>query len=47
MKIAFASCMRRETFPEQPVWREVLAADPDCLLLLGDQIYMDYGLPGI
>lgn len=47
MKIAFASCMRRESFPEQPVWREVLAADPDCLLLLGDLIYMDYGLPGL
>jgi phosphodiesterase/alkaline phosphatase D-like protein len=45
MKIAFAACMRRETIPEQTVWRDVLAAEPDCLLLLGDLIYMDYGLP--
>jgi phosphodiesterase/alkaline phosphatase D-like protein len=45
MKIAFAACMRRETIPQQSVWRDVLAADPDCLLLLGDVIYMDYGLP--
>lgn len=45
MKIAFAACMRRETIPQQTVWRDVLDADPDCLLLLGDLIYMDYGLP--
>jgi phosphodiesterase/alkaline phosphatase D-like protein len=45
MKIAFAACMRRETIPQQTVWRDVLAAEPDCLLLLGDLIYMDYGLP--
>jgi len=45
MKIAFAACMRRESFPEQTVWSDVLAADPDCLLLLGNQIYMDHGLP--
>ena len=45
MKIAFAACMRRETIPRQTVWRDVLAAEPDCLLLLGDLIYMDYGLP--
>jgi len=45
MRIAFAACMRRETIPQQTVWRDVLAADPDCLLLLGDVIYMDYGLP--
>ena len=45
MKISFAACMRRETIPQQTVWREVLAADPDCLLLLGNLIYMDYGLP--
>lgn len=45
MKIAFAACMRREAIPQQTVWRDVLAAEPDCLLLLGDLIYMDYGLP--
>ncbi|MDX1376154.1 MAG: alkaline phosphatase D family protein [Burkholderiales bacterium] len=45
MRIAFAACIRRETIPQQPVWRDVLAADPDCLVLLGDLIYMDYGMP--
>jgi len=44
MKIAFAACMRREAVREQTIWRDVLAAAPDCLLLLGDQIYMDFGI---
>jgi phosphodiesterase/alkaline phosphatase D-like protein len=43
MKIAFACCMRREAFNDQPIWKDVARAAPDCLLLLGDQIYMDFG----
>mgnify|MGYP003416429934 CR=1 FL=1 len=45
-KIAFASCCRIESFPDQPVWADVAAEDPDYLFLLGDQIYMDYGFFG-
>jgi alkaline phosphatase D len=41
--IAFTSCIRREAFPDQPQWDDIAAADPDHLLLLGDQIYMDFG----
>jgi alkaline phosphatase D len=42
MKIAFASCMNLECFPEQQIWAKVAAEEPDYLFLLGDQIYMDY-----
>lgn len=42
MKIAFTSCINYELFPEQQEWKDVLAADPDYLFLLGDQIYMDW-----
>ncbi|MGY3571987.1 alkaline phosphatase D family protein [Vibrio paucivorans] len=51
-KVAFASCCRLEAFPDvpladkQPEWKEIHAQDPDYLLLLGDNIYMDYGLLG-
>jgi len=40
--IAFTSCARFENFPAQPVWGRIAARKPDILLLLGDQIYMDY-----
>lgn len=43
-RIAFTSCIRYEAFPNQLRWRDVKNANPDHLLLLGDQIYMDYGL---
>lgn len=46
MKIAFTSCTRIEDFPEQPRWLDILEEDPDILILLGDNIYMDYGLWG-
>jgi len=42
MKIAFASCMNIDDWPEQSVWSDVGAEDPAYLFLLGDQIYMDF-----
>ncbi|MDX2218044.1 MAG: alkaline phosphatase D family protein [Burkholderiales bacterium] len=42
-RIAFTSCARIEDFPSQPQWKEIQDAEPHYLLLLGDQIYMDYG----
>lgn len=44
--IVFASCMDAERCPQQPVWSDIRAREekPDLLLLLGDQIYMDWGL---
>ncbi len=44
MKIAFTSCMDAERVPRQPVWQAIQNENPDVLLLLGDQIYMDWGL---
>lgn len=44
MKIAFTSCNRYEAFKEQKEWNRIYDADPDYLFLLGDNIYMDYGL---
>jgi alkaline phosphatase D len=44
MKIAFTSCMRIESFPEQLVWKQIAQEKPDYLFLLGDQIYMDFFL---
>lgn len=43
-KIAFTSCIRYEAFKEQPEWDLILDQNPDYLFLLGDNIYMDYGL---
>ena len=42
-KIVFTSCMDAERVPEQPVWDQIRAEAPDVLMLLGDQIYMDWG----
>lgn len=42
MKIAFTSCMDALTVPRQIIWRSIREAGPDVLLLLGDQIYMDW-----
>jgi alkaline phosphatase D len=44
-KIAFGSCCRASKYPNQPVWSHIAAQSPDHLVLLGDQIYMDFGLP--
>ena len=44
-KIVFTSCMRKEAFKEpQSQWKNIAKQDPDYLFLLGDQIYMDYGI---
>lgn len=45
MKIIFTSCTRYEAFREQCEWEDISRQDPDYLFLLGDNIYMDYGLP--
>lgn len=51
MKIVFTSCMDAERVPDQPVWAHIQAlspdAPPDALMLLGDQIYMDWGLASV
>jgi alkaline phosphatase D len=46
MKIAFTSCADPLADPDQPVWDRIAEQSPDVLLLLGDNIYMDYGLFG-
>ncbi len=43
-KIAFTSCARYQPQVPQLAWNDIAAADPDYLILLGDQIYMDFGL---
>ncbi len=43
-RIAFTSCCRFEAFNHQPQWDEISNTNPDYLFLLGDQIYMDYGI---
>ncbi len=43
-KIVFTSCMDAERVPDQPVWDWIMDEErPDVLMLLGDQIYMDWG----
>lgn len=44
MKIAFTSCMDATRVPQQPIWTHIRAQEPEVLMLLGDQIYMDWGL---
>lgn len=46
MKIAFASCIDPIDDDEQVVWDKVAEHSPDALLLLGDNVYMDYGNSG-
>jgi PhoD-like phosphatase/Alpha/beta hydrolase of unknown function (DUF900) len=46
MKICFTSCMDAIRAPHQTVWEHVQAQNPHVLMLLGDQIYMDWGLFG-
>lgn len=45
MKIAFTSCFDALDDTDQQVWDRVAEHEPDILLLLGDSIYMDFGLP--
>jgi len=42
MKIAFTSCINIKQYPCQPWWQDIEQQNPDYLLLLGDNIYMDY-----
>ncbi|MBL8300650.1 MAG: alkaline phosphatase D family protein [Rhodanobacteraceae bacterium] len=46
MKIAFTSCVDALDDSEQNVWGRVAATEPDVLFLLGDTVYMDYGIFG-
>lgn len=39
MRVAFASCAKIQDRDEQPVWTAIRAAEPDVLLLLGDNVY--------
>ncbi|MEO6597530.1 MAG: alkaline phosphatase D family protein, partial [Planctomycetota bacterium] len=41
--IAFGSCSNEKTFPEQPIWGQILARRPQALVLLGDTPYIDDG----
>jgi PhoD-like phosphatase/Alpha/beta hydrolase of unknown function (DUF900) len=44
MKIVFTSCMDAERVHAQPIWTHIQnEVQPDVLMLLGDQIYMDWG----
>lgn len=46
-KIVFTSCMDAERDSVQAIWDRVRTVEqPDVLMLLGDQIYMDWGLVG-
>jgi alkaline phosphatase D len=44
MKIAFTSCCDPWNDPIQAAWPELAKQKPDVLVLLGDNMYMDYGL---
>lgn len=44
MKIAFTSCIDAIDDPRQPVWGAIKKLAPDVLVLLGDTMYMDYGI---
>ncbi|WP_326543760.1 alkaline phosphatase D family protein [Pseudorhodoferax sp.] len=42
VRIAFAACSKYNFDPEQEVWKEIGRQRPKHLVLLGDQIYMDF-----
>jgi alkaline phosphatase D len=44
MKVAFTSCIDAYDDPTQPVWDKIRQQEPEVLLLLGDTMYMDYGI---
>lgn len=44
MKIVFTSCMDAERVADQVIWARIAGEHPDVLMLLGDQIYMDWGV---
>ena len=41
-RIAFVSCAHPVLCPVQPAWHAIAAAEPDLLLLLGDNTYMSW-----
>jgi PhoD-like phosphatase len=43
MNIVFTSCMDAVRFPVQAIWDEIERQQPDVFMLLGDNIYMDWG----
>ena len=46
-RIVFTSCSDPVDEPKQKVWNEIADENPDRLVLLGDQIYMDFGILGL
>ncbi|MCK6376684.1 MAG: alkaline phosphatase D family protein [Zoogloea sp.] len=42
MKIVATSCCKLQSTQPQPVWAEIQALQPDALLLMGDNIYLDH-----
>jgi alkaline phosphatase D len=44
LKIAFTSCCDAVRDPQQAAWGAMADLDPDHIVLLGDNVYMDYGL---
>jgi alkaline phosphatase D len=44
MKIIFCSCLDAVDDRDQAIWNSVRKLSPDVLLLLGDTVYMDFGL---
>jgi alkaline phosphatase D len=45
--VAFGSCARIQSDPEQPIWRAIERQAPDVFLWLGDNIYADSRDPGV
>jgi alkaline phosphatase D len=45
-RVAFGSCCRIQTDPDQRIWNAVRGLDPDFFLWLGDNIYADSDDPG-
>lgn len=43
-RVAFGSCTRYQGDREQKVWARIAEQQPDWLLLLGDQVYLDFGV---
>src|SRR5215510_16085484 len=42
LRLAFCSCCKVQSVPQQPAWAGIQAARPDALLLLGDNVYLDH-----
>lgn len=45
MQIAITSCAKYKQFSIQPVWQEIQTSQPDVLLLLGDNVYIENNDP--